>query len=98
MRKARRGAERHSQGYSPISAALLANSDLRGCCASPLAADFSESDRRERLWAPTLEATCRFCTCVRTERNSEVRSCIDVTAIVASFGCGSDGGGGVCVR
>lgn len=64
----------------PICAAWRANSDLRGR-ESPLAAAFSESLRRERLCAPTLLAFCRRCACARTDLNSDVRSCIDATAM-----------------
>jgi hypothetical protein len=68
----------------PISAARLANSDRRGRpfpVASPFAAAFWESLRSDCRCAPTLDEACRFCTCVRTDRNSFVRSCIDATAI-----------------
>jgi len=72
----------------PISAALLANSDLLGFPSGlPFAAAFCESVRRDCLCAPTFDEACRRCTCVRTERNSLVRSCIEETAIA------SDGNG-----
>lgn len=66
----------------PISAARLANSERRCGCISPFAAAFCESVRSDLLWAPTLDEACRLWTCVRTERNSAVRSCIEVTAIL----------------
>lgn len=66
----------------PISAALLANSDLFGFpSADPFAAAFCESDRRDCLCAPTFDEACLRCTCVRTDLNSFVRSWIDETAI-----------------
>jgi hypothetical protein len=68
----------------PISAALLANSDLLGFPSGlPFAAAFCESVRRDCLCAPTFDEACRRCTCVRTERNSLVRSCIEETAIAS---------------
>ena len=65
----------------PISAARRANSDRRGC-ASPFASAFCASVRRDRRCAPTLFFACRRCACARTDWNSAVRSCIEVTAIV----------------
>jgi len=62
----------------PISAALLANSDLLGL-ESPSAlppAAFCESVRSDFLWAPIFEEACRFCACARTDLNSIVRSWI----------------------
>ena len=71
----------------PISAAFRAKSDLRGR-ASPFAADFCASVRRERRWEPTLLVFWRRCACARTDLNSAVRSCTDVeTAIVADVCC-----------
>jgi hypothetical protein len=68
----------------PISAALLANSDLLGFPSGlPFAAAFCESVRRDCLCAPTFDEACRRCTCVRTERNSLVRSCIEETAMAS---------------
>jgi len=68
----------------PISAAFRANSDLLGfeAFASPFAAFFCESVRRDCLCAPTLEVACLRWNWVRTDRNSFVRSCIDDTAIL----------------
>jgi hypothetical protein len=68
----------------PISAAFRANSDLLGL-ASPfvpvLAAAFCESVRRDCLCAPTFDEAWRFCTWVRTDLNSLVRSWIEATAM-----------------
>jgi len=75
----------------PISAALLANSDLLGFpspIALPFAAAFCESVRSACLCAPTFEDACRLCTCVKTDLNSIVRSWMEETAI----------GGGRCCR
>lgn len=61
----------------PISAALLANSDLRGLPSPfplPLAAAFCESVRRDCLCAPTFDDACRRCTWVKTDLNSVVLS------------------------
>ena len=66
----------------PISAALLANSDLLGF-ASPFAA-FCASVRSDCLCAPTFDDACRFCTWVRTDLNSFVRSWIEDTAMMIS--------------
>jgi hypothetical protein len=68
----------------PISAALLANSDLLGFpspVALPFAAAFCESVRSDCLCAPTFEDACRLCTCVKTDLNSVVRSWMEETAI-----------------
>jgi len=65
----------------PISAALLANSDLLGF-ASPFAAAFCESVRSDCRCAPTFDDACRFWTWVRTDLNSVVRSWIEDTAML----------------
>ena len=73
----------------PISAALLANSDLLGfpsTVAPSFAAAFCESVRSDCLCAPTLDEACRLCTWVRTDRNSFVRSWIEDTAILLECG------------
>jgi len=73
----------------PISAALLAKSDLFGFpspIALPFAAAFCESVRSDCLCAPTFEGACRLCTWVRTDLNSLVRSWIEETAIWRVWG------------
>jgi hypothetical protein len=71
----------------PISAARLANSDLLGFrspFADPLAAAFCASDNNDCLWAPTLEDVWRRCAWTNTDRNSFVRSWIEVTAMMSN--------------
>ena len=77
----------------PISAALLANSDLAPFLAdlatpltSPLAL-LCVSVSRDCLCAPTFVDDCRFCACARTARNSAVRSCIEAVIILRASTC-----------
>lgn len=72
----------------PISAAFLAKSDRLGW-ASPLAADFCESFSSDRRCEPTLLALWRRCACTSTDLNSDVRSWIEVEAIVVNYEMGS---------
>lgn len=74
----------------PISAALRANSDLAPLLA-PFASPLGDPDPSLRCFSdsndcrcpPTFPIACRFSICARIERNSLVRSCIDVIVIMS---------------
>jgi hypothetical protein len=69
----------------PISTAFLANSDLLfpGLSGLPLAWRRCESESNAWRWVPTLFEAIRFWACPRMDRNSVVRSCIEVTVMLA---------------
>lgn len=73
----------------PISAALRAKSDRLGR-PPPSAADFWASVRSDRFWELGFPVFCRRWAWASTDLNSEVRSCIDATAMVR--GVVGDGG------
>lgn len=77
----------------PISAALLANSDLAtflGPLTSPFGEPFAtllcDPVRRDCRCEPTFVEDSCFCACAKTALNSGVRSCMEVVVIFCNSG------------